>query len=166
MKLCKFCGNNMHLDERNMLQKGKYLESYDCGACGSVYDVTVNSKGYVFKEHWFNPNKNNFKHFKDLLDQLVDCFECSKEEKENIKRRIDGVSDYVDIIQIMSSTNLTPNEKQIELLKNYCLKSFEENPNIGTKTKKILSEIISRREDGIKIYFYVIKYVCTHNVSD
>lgn len=165
MKLCKFCGNTMYLDERNTIQRGKYLDSYNCGFCGAVYDITIDGKGNVFTERWFNPNKNNYKLLKPIIENIIECSELAEEEKENLKKRIDNADTYVKVVEIMNSTNLNVTEKYMEIGKEYCVKILKENPNYGDETRKYLEMILMSKENIWKLIPKIAVYMSTHDLS-
>lgn len=166
MEFCKFCGKTMYLDDRNTLDRKKYIESYHCGYCGADYDKTIGQKKMVVHEFWSNPNGRNYKQFLDVIEEFIDIANSISEgEKNELKDKIKKVKDFKELITILKDSNLSYNEQEIELAKKICLKILEENPNYGQETKSNLSNIVQYGNTFKEMVQKIIIYLCTHDVS-
>lgn len=166
MEICKFCGKTMYLDDRNTLDRKRYIESYHCGYCGADYDKTMGQKKMVVHEFWSNPNGRNYKQFLDAIEEFIDIANSiSKGEKNELKDKIKKVKDFKELITILKDSNLSYNEQEIELAKKICLKILEENPNYGQETKYVLSGIVKSKIPIKEVVQRIILYLCTHDIS-
>lgn len=166
MEICKFCGKTMYLDDRNTLDRKRYIESYHCGYCGADYDKTIGQKKMVVHEFWSNPNGRNYKQFLDVIEEFIDIANSPLEgEKNELKDKIKKVKDFKELITILKDSNLSYNEQEIELVKKICLKLLEENPNYGQETKYVLSGIVKSKISIKEVVQRIILYLCTHDIS-
>lgn len=166
MEICKFCGEIMYLDDRNTLDKKRYIESYHCGYCGADYDKTIGQKKIVVHEFWSNPNGRNYKEFLDVIEEFIDIANSiSEDDKNELKDKIKKVKDFKDLITMFKDSNLSYNEQEIELAKKICLKILEENPNYGKETKYVLSGIVKSKIPIKEMVQRIILYLCTHDIS-
>lgn len=166
MEICKFCGKTMYLDDRNTLDRKRYIESYHCGYCGADYDKTIGQKKMVVHEFWSNPNGRNYKPFLDVIEEFIDIANSiSEDEKNELKNNIKKVKDFKELITILKDSNLSYNEQEIELAKKICLKILEENPNYGQETKYVLRGIVKSQIPIKEMVQRIILYLCTHDIS-
>ena len=166
MTVCKYCGGTMYLDERNTLDRKKYIESYHCGYCGADYDKTIGQKKIVIHEFWSNPNGRNYKQFLDVIEELINLVNSiSGDEKNELKDKIKKVKDFNELILILKDSNLSYNEQEIELAKQICFKVLDENLNYGRETKNTLRNIVQYGKEFQKMVKQIITYLCTHDVS-
>ena len=166
MEICKFCGETMYLDDRNNLDKKRYIESYHCGYCGADYDKTIGQKKIVVHEFWSNPNGRNYKQFLDVIEEFIDIANSiSEDDKNELKDKIKKVKDFKELITMFKDSNLSYNEQEIELAKKICLKILEENPNYGKETKYVLSGIVKSKNPIKEMVQRIILYLCTHDIS-
>ena len=166
MEICKFCGKTMYLDDRNTLDRKRYIESYHCGYCGADYDKTIGQKKMVVHEFWSNPNGRNYKQFLDVIEKFIDIANSiSGDEKNELKNKIKKVKDFKELIDILKNSNLSYVEKEIELAKKICLSVLEANPNYGKETKSNLSNIVQYGNTFKEMVQRIIIYLCTHDVS-
>ena len=165
MKFCKYCHNEMYLDDWGSNGRSITLRYYNCSRCGSCCDETTNAKGQILNESWFNPNENNYKLLKPIIDNIIECSELTEEEKEELKKRIDNADTYVKVVEIMNSTKLNVTEKYVEIGKEYCVKILKENPNYGDETKKYLEMILMSKENIWKLIPKIAVYMSTHDLS-
>lgn len=166
MEICKFCGKTMYLDDRNTLDRKRYIESYHCGYCGADYDKTIGQKKVVLHEFWSNPNDRNYKRFLDIIEEFINLANSiSEDEKNELKDKIKKVKDFKELITILKDSNLSYNEQEIELAKKICLKILEENPNYGHETKYVLSGIVKSQILIKEMVQRIIVYLCTHDIS-
>ena len=166
MEICKFCGKTMYLDDRNTLDRKRYIESYHCGYCGADYDKTIGQKKMVVHEFWSNPNGRNYKQFLDVIEKFIDIANSiSGDEKNELKNKIKKVKDFKELIDILKNSNLSYVEKEIELAKKICLNVLEANPNYGKETKSNLSNIVQYGNTFKEMVQRIIIYLCTHDVS-
>ena len=166
MENCKFCGKTMYLDDRNTLDRKRYIESYHCGYCGAYYDKTIGQKKMVVHEFWSNPNDRNYKQFLDVIEEFINLVNSiSEDEKNELKDKIKKVKDFKELITMLKDSNLSYNEQEIELAKKICLKILEENPNYGKKTKHVLSGIVKSQIPIKEMVQRIILYLCTHDIS-
>jgi len=165
MEICKYCGRTMYLDERNTLDKKSYIESYNCGYCGAVYDKTIGQKSVILKEFWCNPNKKNYLTFINILKDFIDLSNClSSAEKSEMKDKIGKINDFSEIIRIFRESKLSFDEKSFQIAKKYCLKVLEENDVYGKETKHILKGIVESNISLQDMVCRIITYICTHDV--
>ena len=166
MEICKFCGKTMYLDDRNTLDRKRYIESYHCGYCGADYDKTIGQKKMIVHEFWSNPNGRNYKQFLDVIEEFIDIANSISEgEKNELKDKIKKVKDFKELITILKDSNLSYNEQEIELAKKICLKVLEENPNYGQETKYVLSGIVKSQIPIKEMVQRIVLYLCTHDIS-
>lgn len=166
MEICKFCGKTMYLDDRNTLDRKRYIESYHCGYCGADYDKTIGQKKMVVHEFWSNPNDRNYKQFLDVIEKFINLANSiSEDEKNELKEKIKKVKDFKELITILKDSNLSYNEQEIELTKKICLKILEENTNYGQETKYVLSGIVKSQIPIKEMVQRIIVYLCTHDIS-
>lgn len=166
METCKFCGKTMYLEERNILDRKSYIESYHCGYCGADYDKIIGQKKIVLREFWSNPNGRNYKQFLDVIEEFIDIANSiSDDEKNELKDKIKKVKDFKELINIIKDSNLSYEEKEMELNKKACLKALDENPKYGKDTKDVLRGIIQSKITFQEMFKRIITYLRTHDVS-
>ena len=163
--ICKFCGGSMYMDDAGSWGKGQIAKYYHCGYCEADCDVILGSKNVVIKERWTNPNKNNYKIFKEvLLNQLYAIAE-SNEQVKNIVELIKKVDTADEIIEIIKSTNLSLTEKEVELIKLGIKELINNNQNFGDVTKRNFANIVDSKQHPFFIYVSIINYANTHDLS-
>lgn len=111
-------------------------------------------------------DEKKFKQLLDVLEEFIDLATFTSSDGKNIlKRKISEAKNFKELIDIFKNTELTYNEKEMELTKKIYLKALDNNSNYAEKTKIALSKIIKSSSTLQEMAQKVLSYLCTNGIS-
>ena len=78
-----------------------------------------------------------------ILDYLIESSNnIDNNEKEQLKQKIKKIKSIIELNQVFSDINITFSEKELEVIKEGCIRLLHDNSNYGPKTNKIFVAFI------------------------
>ncbi|MBE5731180.1 MAG: hypothetical protein E7350_04455 [Clostridiales bacterium] len=105
-------------------------------------------------------NKEKLKFVKRLFLEILK----DRVESEEIKELIDKAKTVEDIIEILKNKNLTPLEKDIELVKMIVKENIKKNQSIGVFSKMALIAILEKNQPVKNILFELVDFINTKDL--
>lgn len=105
--------------------------------------------------------KNKLKFIKKLLLELLK----DRMDSEELKNLIEDVETIEELNEILLNKNLTPLEKDIEVVKMVVKKNIKDNRSIGMKSKLALISIINKNLPIRDIVLDIIRYVRENHLN-